>query len=237
MVKGKKMEMTEVGLRKGTKELGVSASPYFSKVYNVINQMLFSVKAEDVAERAIQLLKDNKAPVIAFSSTMGAFLESFENDRGMTVQDWHIINADFSEVLKCGLSGVMRYSENNEIGKSVHKKIELSELDEDARMEYKRIAGIIEAIATGISISPIDRIKLCIEQAGYKVAEVTGRKLEVRFESLHTNIGLVASRRKELVNDAFRKFNNNEVDVLLINQSGSTGASAHAVVTPKVSAA
>lgn len=131
----------------------------------------------------------------------------------------------------------MRYSENNEIGKSVHKKIELSELDEDARMEYKRIAGIIEAIATGISISPIDRIKLCIEQAGYKVAEVTGRKLEVRFESLHTNIGLVASRRKELVNDAFRKFNNNEVDVLLINQSGSTGASAHAVVMPKVSAA
>ena len=29
-------------------------------------------------------------------------------------------------------------------------------------------------------------------------------------------------------------FNNNEVDVLMINQSGSTGASAHAIVTPKV---
>ncbi|HEY8935689.1 MAG TPA: strawberry notch C-terminal domain-containing protein, partial [Cyclobacteriaceae bacterium] len=39
----------------------------------------------------------------------------------------------------------------------------------------------------------------------------------------------------ENTNDAFRKFNNNEVDVLLINQSGSTGASAHAIVTPKVS--
>jgi RNA polymerase sigma-54 factor len=35
-------------------------------------------------------------------------------------------------------------------------------------------------------------------------------------------------------NDAFRQFNNNEVDVLLINQSGSTGASAHAIITPKV---
>ncbi|MDZ7648420.1 MAG: strawberry notch C-terminal domain-containing protein [Cytophagales bacterium] len=31
-----------------------------------------------------------------------------------------------------------------------------------------------------------------------------------------------------------RQFNNNEVDVLLINQSGSTGASAHAIITPKV---
>ena len=36
------------------------------------------------------------------------------------------------------------------------------------------------------------------------------------------------------VNDAFTSFNNNETDVLLINQSGSTGASAHAVVTPTV---
>lgn len=78
-------------------------------------------------------------------------------------------------------------------GKAYTKKIELSELDEDARMEYKRIAGIIEAIATGISLSPIDRIKLRIEQAGYMVAEVTERKLEVRFESLHINIGMVAS--------------------------------------------
>jgi hypothetical protein len=43
------------------------------------------------------------------------------------------------------------------------------------------------------------------------------------------------TRKRVNTNDAFRQFNNNEVDVLLINQSGSTGASAHAIVTPKVS--
>src|SRR6202008_4191192 len=48
------------------------------------------------------------------------------------------------------------------------------------------------------------------------------------------NKGLVTSRRRINTNDAFRLFNNNEVDVLMINQSGSTGASAHAIVTPKV---
>ena len=42
------------------------------------------------------------------------------------------------------------------------------------------------------------------------------------------------TRKRVNTNDAFRQFNNNEVDVLLINQSGSTGASAHAIVTPKV---
>src|SRR5258708_37948329 len=42
------------------------------------------------------------------------------------------------------------------------------------------------------------------------------------------------SRKRINTNDAFRRFNNNEVDVLMINQSGSTGASAHAVPTAKV---
>ncbi|MCK5277041.1 MAG: strawberry notch C-terminal domain-containing protein, partial [Cyclobacteriaceae bacterium] len=47
-------------------------------------------------------------------------------------------------------------------------------------------------------------------------------------------MALVQSRKKMPVNEAFRKFNDNEFDVLMINQSGSTGASAHAIVTPKV---
>lgn len=47
-------------------------------------------------------------------------------------------------------------------------------------------------------------------------------------------MGLVLSRKRVNTNDAFRQFNNNEVDVLMINQAGSTGASAHAVPTAKV---
>jgi hypothetical protein len=47
-------------------------------------------------------------------------------------------------------------------------------------------------------------------------------------------VGTISRRKAESVNDSFRKFNNNEVDVLMINQSGSTGASAHAIVTDKV---
>ncbi len=232
--KAKKMEMTNVEQRKGTKELGVSATPYFSKVFNVINQMLFSVKAEEVAQRAIQRLQEGKAPVIAFSSTMGSFLENMETDTGLSIEDGAIVNADFAEVLKRGLNGILRYSEINEAGESKHKQLELSELPDEAREEYFRIAKVIENIATGISISPIDRIKFLLTEAGYSVAEVTGRKMELKFKNKESHTAMVCTRKKELVNDAFRKFNNNEVDVLLINQSGSTGASAHAIVTPKV---
>jgi len=49
-------------------------------------------------------------------------------------------------------------------------------------------------------------------------------------------MGLILPRKKINTNDAFRKFNDNEIDVLLINQSGSTGASAHAIITKKVPA-
>ena len=47
---------------------------------------------------------------------------------------------------------------------------------------------------------------------------------------------MVMTRKKENTADLFRQYNDNEIDCLLINQSGSTGASAHAIVTDKVPA-
>ncbi len=211
-------EGKEVELREGTSQAGVDNQPYFSKVFQVINQMLFSLKAEAVAEQAIKRLKEGKKPVIAFASTMGSFIESMENEHGTPVGDGDTINADFSEVLKRGLEGVLRYSEKDVDGNSIHKKFEISEFPPDAQTEYHRILEKINAVSTGITISPIDVIIKKIKAAGYSVAEVTGRKFEMQLNT----------------NDAFRQFNNNEVDVLMINQSGSTGASAHAIPTAKV---
>lgn len=226
-------EGKQIDLREGTSQAGVDNQPYFSKVFNVINQMLFSIKAEAVAERAIMRLKEGKKPVIAFASTMGSFIEQMENDSGLPVSDGDTINADFSEVLQKGLDGILRYTETDIDGQKVYKKFEISEFSPEGQAEYLRIASEIKEISTGITISPIDVIVKKLTAAGYKVAEVTGRKYELQFNGKGTK-ALVMSRRKINTNDAFRQFNNNEVDVLLINQSGSTGASAHAIVTPKV---
>ncbi len=227
-------EGKEVVIREGTSQAGVDSLPYFSKVFQVINQMLFSLKAEAVAERAIQRLKEGKKPVIAFASTMGAFIEAMENETGMPVSDGDTINADFSEVLKRGLDGILRYTEKDVDGNPIFKRFEVSSLSPDAQMEYHRIYEKIKAASTGISISPIDVIIQKLKSAGYTVAEVTGRKYEVQL-NLKTGKGLVLARKRINTNDAFRQFNNNDVDVLMINQSGSTGASAHAIPTAKVS--
>jgi hypothetical protein len=226
-------EGKEVELREGTSQAGVDNLPYFSKVFQVINQMLFSLKAEAVAERAIHRLKEGKKPVIAFASTMGSFIEGMENEHGILVSDGDTINADFTEVLKRGLDGILRYSEKDVDGNSIHKKFEISELPQEAQAEYHRIWNKIKSASTGITISPIDVIIKKLKDAGYSVAEVTGRKYELQLNT-KTGKGLVLSRKRINTNDAFRQFNNNEVDVLMINQSGSTGASAHAIPTAKV---
>ncbi|TXJ28227.1 MAG: hypothetical protein E6Q24_05455 [Chitinophagaceae bacterium] len=228
-------EGKEVEVREGTSQAGVDNLPYFSKVFQVINQMLFSLKAEAVAERTIARLKEGKKPVIAFASTMGSFIESMENEHGMTASDGDTINTDFSEVLRRGVDGIMRYTIKDIDGNPEYKRFELSELSKGAQDEYQRIIEKIKTISTGISISPIDVIIKKLKEAGYTVAEVTGRKYEVQLSS-NTNKGLVLSRKRINTNDAFRQFNNNEVDVLMINQSGSTGASAHAIPTAKVPA-
>jgi len=242
VAEGKQMELTE-----GTSKAGVDNLPYFSKVFNIINQMLFSIKAEAVAERALDRLKEGKKPVIAFSSTMGSFIEQMENEHGMPVSDGDVIVANFSIVLQKGLEGVLRYTETDFLGGKTFLTFDITTFPKDAQKEYYRISENIKRISTGISISPIDIIIEKIEQAGYSVAEVTGRKYKIQSgskpeqdknekdaDSSKQYTGLVLARKRENTNDAFRKFNNNEVDVLLINQSGSTGASAHAIATPKV---
>lgn len=228
-------EGKEVETREGTSQSGVDNQPYFSKVFNVINQMLFSIKAEAVADRAIGRLKEGKKPVIAFSSTMGSFIEDMTDANGYAVGVGDVVKADFAIVLQKGLEGVMRYTETLPNGQKDYKTFSVFELSEEAQNEYFRIERTIQQIATGITISPIDVIVQKIEDAGYSVAEVTGRKLRLNLQ-LDSGMGEIQPRKKINTNDAFREFNDNQVDVLLINQSGSTGASAHAIVTDKVPA-
>lgn len=189
---------SNVEKRAGTKGAGVDATPYFSKVFQVINQMLFSIKADAVADRAIMRLKEGKKPVIAFSSTMGSFVESLVDADGKSQsEDGTKINADFATVLQKGLDGVLRYTERDETGKSVYKSFEVSDLSPEAQAEYNRIAEQIRNISSGIVISPIDWIKQKLTKAGYRVAEVTGRKLEVELRQAKANEALPETRSKQ----------------------------------------
>lgn len=228
-----KAEYKEVEKRKGTKNAGVDNQPVFSGIFNVINQLLFSIKAEAVAEVVIQRLKEGKKPVIAFANTMESFLNSMTTDDGRGVKDGDKINYDFSKVLEKRLQSVLKYTIKDADGNPEYKYLDIeTEVSEECRNMYKLILSKIQRTAIGISMSPIDVLTDKIEKAGYTFAEVTGRDKCLKL--IDRNQAIVKSRIKVSANDAFRQFNNNEIDCLLINQSGSTGASAHAIVTPKV---
>lgn len=222
-------ENSQVEKTQGTQNAGVDNSSYFSRVFNIINQMLFAIKADEVANLAIQRLKEGMKPVIAFSNTMGAFVEELDIDA--------VVDADFKEVLRRGLDTVLSYTTKDDAGNSEKSYFSVDEMGQDAREDYYKILAKIEKVSTGIVISPIDHIVQKIEKAGYKTAEVTGRKKEIQLSYTKNGVvGEIQNRKKINANDAFRQFNNNEVDVLLINQSGSTGASAHAITTKKIPA-
>ena len=226
-------EGKEIRKRGGTTNAGVDNMPYFSKIFNVINQMLFSLKAENVADVAIEQLKAGKKPIIAFASTMGSFLNQVVEEEGIVAGDGAQIQTDFALLLKNGLDGVLRYTETDHMGEKYKESFLPSDLSLEGEQVYNTILEKIKTVATGIFISPIDIILERIHDAGYTTHEVTGRSLSVVYDN-NKNSGTIVRRKKVNVNDAYADFNNNEVDVLLINQSGSTGASAQAMPNEKV---
>lgn len=229
-----KAEYKQVEQRKGTKSGGVDNQPVFSGVFNIINQLLFSIKAESVGHVAIQRLKENKKPVIAFANTMESFLNSMTNDDGTLVKENDIVSSDFSKIFERRLASVLKYTIVNAEGDKEYESIDPNSMSPEFKYEYNRILNKIKNASLGISSSPLDVLINVIEKAGYSVAEVTGRDRQMKI--LGEGKGQIKSRSKLTTTDAFRKFNNNEVDCLLINQSGSTGASAHALPNPKTPA-
>ncbi len=212
--------------------LGVKQSPYFSKVFNIIDQMLFSLKVKDVANFTLKLLKQDKKVVIAFKSTMGSFLKDLNLVSGDEIPREDL---DFIRTLTRGLDSLFFYNYTQIDGTKTKEKIELEDLPESGQEEYKDLKNQIILEASGLNISPIDELIHLIQKnkkpkhlgghkhSNFKVTEVTGRNQRVNLSEETPYIEAFRSNTEK----SFRLFNNGDFDVLLINQSGSTGSSAH----------
>lgn len=212
--------------RKGTSLAGVDSTPFASKVFNIVDQLLFTIKANDVADAAIEELKNNRKPVIAFKNTMGSFLESMGYQPGDVIG-----NINFSLSLQRGLDGVLRYTVRDAMGNPTYETISLDELSPDARDFYNLVKSKIKNAGAGITISPIDVMIDRIQKAGYTVGEITGRSLTLELKSDGTAI--VKKRTEKDVKKTSRQFNNGEIDVILLNAAGATGISLHSSKTFK----
>lgn len=213
--------------------LGVKQAPYFSRVFNVIDQMLFALKVRDVVAHTIKLLKEDKKVVIAFKSTMGAFLKEMNLASGDIILNEQL---DFVRTLIKGLDGLFNYNYTNINGEKTRERLPLEDLPQNGIDQYEHLKKRILLERSGLSISPIDDLIHLIEQQKkpkhlgghkgdhFKIAEVTGRNQRLRLDGEDATVEAFRSNTEK----SFRLFNSGDYDVLLINQSGSTGSSAHA---------
>lgn len=221
-----KSEQKEAEQEEGVKEAGINNTPIFSGIFNLVSQLLLSIKADAVADFAITRMKEGKKVIIGFSNTLESFLDYLiQGDRDEKIK------TDFSIILKRRLEKILTYTVTNAEGERTKEALNPDDYPIMGQEYYSILEEINEA-STGITISPLDRILTRVKEAGFTVGEVTGRKKYVEFlpDGKH---GLVKSRRIDAANDLFRRFNDNDIDCLLINQSGATGASAQAIKSKK----
>ena len=211
-------------------EAGASSTNFASTMHNVVSQLLLSVKATEVADKAVELHKQGKKPIIALSNTNASIINDYVNDRDLQTGDK--VKIPFNEILTRYLNRLRRITIKNDDDTKEHYFLTDSDIRtyggpmalEEVRATEKLISEIDLGDLPG---SPIDAIRDKMEAAGIKVGEITGRSKQIRNGVLETRKGGQAEN-KRIMNG----YNSGANDALIINRSGATGFSMHATDAP-----
>lgn len=217
---------TSVGGNKADSNINVTS--FSSVVHNNIAQLALSLKARETGRMAVKAIESGKRPVIALDNTLGSALQTYMSDNGLSIGD-KAVGMNYATVLRNALDGVLAYSVKEPGAKKGQKfKMPISKIQDPAlRAAYDRALKEINAMAKeDIPGSPIDAIRDEIKKAGYSVSEITGRNVMIDYANNNEIINRPSDEmdRRAVVD----KFNRGDLDVLILNQAGSTGLSIHA---------
>jgi len=213
-------------------------SPVFNRLFSFVYALYFAVKAEELGDLAIAELRKGRKPVISFSSTNGAILADVKSTSGEDLTDGVELETNYGVALHRFMKSIFKYKVEVAYQKEpVEVELYPEQLGIEGQNLHKAILIAIKKVSTKLSISPVDVMREKIEKAGYSIVEVSGREARVSHNAFREGIATyeVASSSGEKwvkVNStqAFGMFNRNQVDVLMLNRSGSTGASAHSFI-------
>jgi hypothetical protein len=211
---------------------GAKSTNFTSIMHNLIDQSLLAMKAEQTVQKCLSLLQqpDPEKPLIALSNTMGSFINDYAKLNQLSPGDE--INLDFGDLLVRYLERSRDVLIGNPYGDKERHRLTDEELGLKGVAAYNSILNRIEQIdLSAIPISPIDYIKSRLSQEGYSVNEVTGRKDVIDYATDGTSTYQQRSSQETSKAAAIanvRAFNNGQLDVIILNRSGSTGISLHA---------
>jgi hypothetical protein len=218
----------------------ISSTGFASVMHNLLDQAFTSLKTDQIAENAIESLKRGEKLVIGLSNTNETALRELMEIGGVTVGG----KAEFTlkHLFERFLRNTLRYKVKNSADpndKGHYEWILPEELPAGGFEAYQAVQEVINKIPSSESPgSPIDHIKGRIEQAGFRVGEITGREYGIDYES-----GTIYQRPKSETDSKGRKrtidrFNGGSIDApidadqrldaVIINQAGATGVSMHA---------
>ena len=227
------VEQGYASIGKGNKIAETITNTSFASVaHNYIRQLMLGLKAGTAAERAIAALKRGERPTIALEHTMGSFLSEFVESKGAKEGD-ELVGFDYRYVLARGLARSRRIKIKDKKGNEAYVTIPLEILSTPAIEAYEQALETIKRANVGIPVSPIDWIRQKLADAGYSSKEITNRNLTVDYtDPAHPKLTTRDSAEFDKVKSR-AEFNSGQVDVLIMNVSGATGASLHSSETFK----
>lgn len=225
------------------------AYPTRAQLFYINKILLLSLKAGDVAEAAVREVQSGRSVVIGMSDTLECVLrDSTDATNG------ECSRGDFSAILLRLLEKTLG---NPKVPSTTIYDLDFSDVSDPSELMAKldEIRSYAQQIKSGIKeevfhlpMSPIDVIRQLITQECFidkkgmtrhiRFEECTGRARQLEYLSPEGDDefinATVIPRKKRHSNHIFNDFQNNKLDVILINACGAIGASAHAVATIEV---
>lgn len=203
-----------------------------ASLFNIANQLYTSLKVEDTIRRAIEIHNEkvevevdgkkemrNQKVFIPLHDVCDALItESFV--KGETMR-----KNDLSVALERNLKKAAIFTVNIEVGKGI-RVTEEADASQLFPAEFRNEMTRLESFESGLSVSPVDALKEGLRDAGLKVEEITGRKNAVERQPDGTY--KLNARKRPKANDVIDDYNNGKLDVVILNESGSTGSSLQA---------
>lgn len=223
--------------------------PTRAQLFYVNKILLLALKAKDVAETAVKEVRLGRNVVIGMSDTLECVLQdSIDSNTG------ECRKGDFSTILLRLLDKTLSNPQNP--SKTIFD-LDLADIEcpDELIVMLNEIQTYAEQIRSDISedifhlpMSPIDVIRQLVTQETYtdnngvvrniRFEECTGRVRQLEYlspegDDEYVNCS-ISSRTKRHSNLIYNDFQNNKLDIILVNACGAIGASAHAVATNEV---
>jgi len=215
---------------------------------NLIGQALMAIKVPIVVAKVKKIYDAGDAPFVTFSSTMEFLLKESDAAAKVDSGEEPEVYITFADNLKRYLQKILTIKTQSPIPgqpPTLHTLTdeELEEIDPGllALVQSIRDQLATDEVLLAIPGSPLDAVRYELEKYGLKVGEATGRTSRVEYTSDDYRSGRIVSRAKEKGTQAQidmvagyngRKAKEGErpipkIDVIIANQSASTGISAH----------